>query len=346
MGPDEFHDRYPWREQPGLDNNAYTNLMAAWSLRRAAEALDLLGVERRREFEGLLGLQVEEVAHWQDVSRRMRVDFLHGGIIAQFEGYERLEELDWDAYREKYGDIHRLDRILEAEGDTVNRYKASKQADVLMLFYLFSFEELRELMSSLGYPFALDSVRKTIDYYVPRTSDGSTLSRVVHSWVEARSNRARSWALLAEALESDIADVQGGTTAEGIHLGAMAGTVDLVQRGQTALEFHDDTLWVNPCLPTELQGLHLKLLYRGYWLYLDIVCDRLTVSAPHGWAGPGRIGVHNQVRSFKAGEVLEFGCQLAEGGWRPGSRAPTRAQAGASDANVAPARQDTGDAES
>lgn len=332
MGPDEFHDRYPWREEPGLDNNAYTSLMAAWLLRRAAEALDYLGGERRRELDVLLGLQAEEIAHWQNISRRMRVDFLDGGIIAQFEGYDRLEELDWDAYRKKYGDIHRLDRILEAEGDTVNRYKVSKQADVLMLLYLFSYEELRELMTSLGYSFAPDVVRKTIDYYVPRTSDGSTLSRVVHSWVEARSNRTRSWSLLAEVLESDIADVQGGTTAEGIHLGAMAGTVDIVQRGQSALEFRDGALWINPCLPTELQGLHLKLLYRGYWLYLDISCDKLTVSAPHGWAGPGRIGVHNQVRPFQAGDVLEFGCHLAEDGWRPGSRAPTC--------------QDRGDAES
>ena len=344
MGPDEFHDRYPWREEPGLDNNGYTNLMAAWVLLRAAETLDSLGGERRHELEVLLGLQVEEIAHWQNVSRRMRVDFLDDGIIAQFEGYDRLEELDWDAYREKYGDIHRLDRILETEGDTVNRYKVSKQADVLMLFYLFSFEELRELMSELGYPLEADTVRKTIDYYVPRTSDGSTLSRVVHSWVEARSNRPRSWSLLAEALESDIADIQGGTTPEGIHLGAMAGTIDLIQRGQTALEFRDDTIWISPCLPTELQGLHLKLLYRGYWLYLDIGCDKLTVSAPHGWAGPARIGVRNQVRPFKAGDVLEFGCHLAEGGWRPAPRAPMQAPAGSAAADVMPARHNPGEA--
>ncbi|MEZ5582228.1 MAG: hypothetical protein R3F37_05080 [Candidatus Competibacteraceae bacterium] len=56
--------------------------------------------------------------------------------MSQFEGYEDLQELDWQAYREKYGDIHRLDRILEAEGDSANRYKLSKQADLLMLFYL------------------------------------------------------------------------------------------------------------------------------------------------------------------------------------------------------------------
>jgi trehalose/maltose hydrolase-like predicted phosphorylase len=58
-----------------------------------------------------------------DMSRKMFVPFHGDGIISQFEGYENLEELDWDAYREKYGNIQRLDRILKAEGDTPDRYK-------------------------------------------------------------------------------------------------------------------------------------------------------------------------------------------------------------------------------
>ena len=71
----------------------------------------------------------------------------------------------------------------------------------------------------------------------------------------------------------------------------------------------------------------MRLLYRGFWLYLDISCDKLTVSAPHGWAGPARIGVRNQVHPFNAGDVLEFGCHLAADGWRPTPQAPTRKSA-------------------
>ncbi|MCT8971532.1 glycoside hydrolase family 65 protein [Microbaculum marinisediminis] len=317
MGPDEFHDRYPWHEAPGLDNNAYTNLMATWVLRRAIEVLDHIGTERRDELERLIGVDADEVADWDRISRKMRVVFLEDGVIAQFEGYDRLEEFDWEAYRQKYDDIQRLDRILEAEGDTVNRYKVSKQADVLMLFYLFSADELRDLFALLGYRLEPEAIPRNIDYYVRRTSNGSTLSRVVHSWVLARSDRARSWAILDEALESDVADIQGGTTAEGVHLGAMAGTVDLVQRGQIALEFREDALCISPCLPADLQGLSLKLIYRGYWLYLRIGCDDLTVSAPHGWAGPDRIGVRNHFHDFGAGDVLRFRCQTIDGGVRP-----------------------------
>ena len=54
-----------------------------------------------------------------------------------------------------------------------------------------------------------------------------------------------------EALDSDLADIQRGTTREGIHLGAMAGTVDLLLRCYTGLETREGKLWLHPTLPTE-----------------------------------------------------------------------------------------------
>jgi alpha,alpha-trehalase len=307
VGPDEFHVQYPWSNEPGLDNNAYTNVMAAWVLQRALEALDQIGPERRKELCGTLGVGDDEFKAWDTISRRMFVPF-HDGVISQFEHYERLEEFDWGGYEQKYGDIHRLDRILEAEGDTVNRYKASKQADALMLFYLFSAEELTEQFERLGYPFDPATIPRMVDYYAKRTSHGSTLSRVVTSWVLARADRARSWDLLYEALESDIGDIQGGTTKEGIHLGAMAGTVDLVQRGQTGLQIRNDMLHLDPCLPHELQGLRLRMRYRGHWLELEVDAERMRVSTPNGWTGPRKLVVHDTVHEFQPGIVLELPC--------------------------------------
>ena len=104
-----------------------------------------------------LGISDAELALWEDMSRRMFVPFHGDGIISQFEGYEDLEELDWDAYREKYGNIQRLDRILRAEGKDPNRYKVTKQADVVMLFFLFRQEELREIFGRLGYDYRVDT---------------------------------------------------------------------------------------------------------------------------------------------------------------------------------------------
>nr|MBA3967125.1 glycoside hydrolase family 65 protein [Nitrospirales bacterium] len=139
MGPDEYHDAYPDhlrsdRHGPALYNNAYTNVMAVWVLWRGLEILELLPEDWRRHFCEKLSLTEEEIRLWESISQNMRIVFHDGGIISQFEDYDRLQEFEWETYRARYGDIQRLDRILEAEGDTPNRYKVSKQADVLMLF--------------------------------------------------------------------------------------------------------------------------------------------------------------------------------------------------------------------
>src|SRR5690348_1740109 len=116
-----------------------------------------------------LGLSAEETARWDDISRRMYLPFHSDGLISQFEGYEDLAELDWEQYRTRYGNIQRLDLILEAENDGPNRYKASKQADVLMLFYLFSAEELAALFKRLGYPFENETIQRNVAYYDSRS---------------------------------------------------------------------------------------------------------------------------------------------------------------------------------
>ena len=127
------------------------------------------------------------------MSRRMFVPFHGDGIISQFEGYEELEELEWDAYRAKYANIQRLDRILRAEGDDPNRYKLAKQADTVMLFFLFSRDELQPLLERLGYEYGPDTARKNVEYYDRRTSHGSTLSYVAHAGALAELDPAGSW---------------------------------------------------------------------------------------------------------------------------------------------------------
>ncbi len=302
IGPDEYHDGYPGASTPGLNNNAYTNVMAVWVLCRGLEVLELLSEPRRNELCESLSLDDEEVAHWDEVSRNIRLVFSDDGILSQFEGYEALAELDWAGYRDRYGDISRLDRILESEGDTPNAYKASKQADVLMLLYLLSSEELRAIFERLGYPFDPEKIHQTIGYYLQRTSHGSTLSRVVHAWVLARSDRERSWTLFEEALRSDLDDVQGGTTAEGIHLGAMAGTVDILQRCYLGIEARADALWLNPLLPSEVRSLKLDLRYDRRWMNISVKDGEVVVEAEHWEDGTIRIGIGDEICELRPGE--------------------------------------------
>ena len=306
MGPDEFHDGYPDSATPGLDNNAYTNIMAVWVLCRALEVLDLLSEVRRAELTARLGVSVQEIARWGDIGRRMFVPLQDDGIISQFEGYEKLRELDWDDYRARYTNIQRLDLILEGENDNANHYKLSKQPDVLMLFYLVSAEELGELFGRLEYPFEYETIPRNVAYYAGRSSLGSTLSRVVMGWVLARSDRQRATDFFAQALQSDVSDIQQGTTAEGVHLGAMAGSVDLMQRVSTGIEARGDVLHFAPELPREMDRLDLRIRYRGHSLDLRLTRDSFTVRGRDGAAAPIFLRVDDKGQEFVSGTTCVF----------------------------------------
>ena len=315
IGPDEFHSGYPDRPYDGIDNNAYTNVMAVWVIVRALDAIDALPLRDRLDLLERLGIRGRELDAWDDVSRKMYVPF-HAStdsgpspavdVISQFEGYEDLEELDWHGLRDKYGDIERLDRILEAENDSVNRYKASKQADVLMLFYLLSADELRELFARMGYRFTPEQIPATVDYYLHRTSHGSTLSGVVHAWVLARGNRDRAMRYFQQVLAADVADIQGGTTAEGIHIAAMAGSVDLLQRCFTGIETRADRLILNPMWPESLGALRMPIYYRGYRLHLTIIGRSAEVSVDPTDHPPIEIECRGRVQTVRPGSTLVF----------------------------------------
>jgi trehalose/maltose hydrolase-like predicted phosphorylase len=306
VGPDEYHTQYPGVDTPGLNNNAYTNFMAVWVLRCALNLLDMFDKDVQEEFFAKVGFNQYDIEKWEDIIQKMYIPFYDGDIIMQFEGFEQLKDLDWPTYRGKYGDTIRLDRILEKENDSPNNYKACKQADVLMLFYLFSSEELVKIFDQLGYEFDPESIPKNIEYYQEITSHGSTLSQVIHSWVYTRSDRQRSWKSFEEALMSDFKDVQGGTTPEGIHLGAMAGTIDLIQRCYTGLEIRDDVLWFNPQLPEDIKTLSFYVRYRSHWIKLDIDTDKLKINFDKGWADPVEIGVKGKKFRFETDDSKEF----------------------------------------
>jgi len=306
VGPDEYHTHYPDIEKPGLNNNAYTNVMAVWVIERALKLLQIMDQTCCDELSEKMGFSDEDTKRWEEISRKMYIPFHEGNIISQFEGYEDLEELDWEHYRSKYGEAMRLDRILEAEGDSPNRYKASKQADVLMLFYLFSSNELQALFTKLGYDFDAGIIPENIDYYYARTSHGSTLSQVIHAWVYARSHRDRSWKSFKTALMSDYKDIQGGTTHEGIHLGAMAGTLDLLQRCYSGLEIRDDVLWLDPRLPDDMDSMSFHLRYRSHWIKLDISHEKIKLRFCKGWANPVQVAVKGRKYKFETDDEKEF----------------------------------------
>ncbi len=279
MGPDEFHESYPDAKEGGLNNNAYTNLMTAWAFRKASLILEAYGTSGLNEFEKL-GFDENELNLWNDISGKLFLDINNDGIIAQYEGYFDLKELDWEFYKQKYGNIYRMDRILKAEGLSPDEFKVAKQADMLMTFYNLEKAEVDGLIKGLGYTLPDDYLQRNLEYYFGRTSHGSTLSRIVHARLASiAGNREMSWELYSDALASDFVDIQGGTTAEGIHAGVMAGTVLIALSTFAGISFDQDILAINPDLPDAWESLSFGLSFKGKRFTVKIKKEQVELTA-------------------------------------------------------------------
>jgi HAD superfamily hydrolase (TIGR01509 family) len=316
MGPDEYHTGYPGREAAGLDDNAYTNVMAAWTCYQACRLVGSVQGHDRDDLLARLAVRPAEVELWERLSRRMAVPFHDDGghrVISQFAGYGDLDELDWDAYRERYRNIGRLDLILEAEGDSTNHYRLAKQADTLMLLYLLGEEELVAFLGRLGYDVTSEELARTVDFYLARTAHGSTLSRVAHASVLAGMDPERAWETFREVLDADLDDTQGGTTRTGVHLGAMAGSIDVVQRSFAGLRLTGDALVFAPRLPREVRSVAFRVRYRDQLLDIALNHECLEVASAAGDAAPVRVRVGNRELLLAPGESHRFALDTPTG---------------------------------
>lgn len=280
MGPDEFHESYPNSQKGGLKNNAYTNMMVVWLFEEVEKLRNQLSPEIFQSVAAKVQLSKDNFSQMSDIRKNLSLEINPEGIIAQFEGYFDLKDLDWDHYREKYGNIYRMDRILNAEGKSADAYKVAKQADSLMIFYNFSTAQVHQILDDLTYRLPEDYVEKNLHYYLTRTSHGSTLSRVVHAQLAAMVDQQDlAWSLYQEALYSDYRDIQGGTTAEGIHAGVMAATLYIPLTTFAGIDFREDVMRIDPNLPKQWQNIQFNIQVRGINYHFNVTHETLTVVA-------------------------------------------------------------------
>src|SRR5659263_293857 len=200
-GPDEYHDE-------GVDDNFYTNSMAAWNIERALEAAAILKRSHRDEWSALsarIGLKAGELRHWQTLAAKMfRGAETQSGVIEQFAGYFSLDDLDIHDYEPKTAP---LDVILGH--DRTVKTQAVKQADVVMALYLLE----RELSG--------EAIRESFNYYERRTDHGSSLSPAMYGLVATRLGLLdKGLAYFRRAGRIDLANNMGNA-AGGVHLAAM-----------------------------------------------------------------------------------------------------------------------------
>ncbi len=240
MGPDEYHEV--------VDDNTFTNVMARWNLRRAAELLTANGDEPA-EATRWLALADAIVDGW-DPAR---------GLYEQFAGYWGLEPL---LVAEVARPPVAIDLLLGA--DRVAGAQLIKQADVLMAQHLIPGELVD---GSLG---------PGLGFYEPRCAHGSSLSPAIHASLYARDGQPdRALELWRMAARLDLDDITG-TTAGGLHLATMGGLWQALAYGFLGLHVIDGTLAVDPCLPDAWAALSLRLRVRG--VRVAVLADHDTVT--------------------------------------------------------------------
>ncbi len=255
MGPDEFHEKYPNSKKPGLKDNAYTNVMVSWLLKKILELISDFNKENL--------VSEKEKKKYKEISENLEIHS-EEGIVEQFKGYFDLKEINWDKYMKKYRDIHRMDRILKAEGKSPDAYKVTKQGDFLMLYYLLQRKQVTSLLKNLGVNIRKPRkfLKRNYEYYQSRTSHGSTLSSIVHGIIAFHLNKEKeARKFFEEALKSDYSEKE--STAEGVHCGIMAGSLDFITRIYAGIDYSNEILHVNPQIPEDWKGISLKLKHRN-----------------------------------------------------------------------------------
>lgn len=305
MGPDEFHEAYHGADEGGLTDNAYTNLMVHWLFKTSSALYHSLTEEAKIRLVKKTNLSDMEVRKWHSYSSNLNI-VIQEDVIAQFDGYFELKEIDWDYFRTKYGNIYRMDRILKAEGLSADEFKVAKQADALMIFYNFSQAVVKQMLENLGYPASPDFLKKNFDYYFARTSHGSTLSRVVHSYLAHQLGNAElAWNMYSEALASDFTDIQGGTTGEGIHTGVMAGTVLHALHCYAGLNLNEEDIILSPALPKNWKSIQFRFTFRKN--NFDVMITHTQVFLKYDGNVPTvQVKIHDKTHQIANGRQFEI----------------------------------------
>jgi trehalose/maltose hydrolase-like predicted phosphorylase len=227
IGPDEYHDV--------VDDNAYTNVMARWNLRTAAA------------FERSYGAHSQEAEGWDALADEL-VDGYDPttGLYEQCAGFFGLEPL-------MIGEMAAIpvaaDLLLGRE--RVRATQVVKQPDVLMLHHLVPHEV------------AADSLEPNLDFYLPRTAHGSSLSPAICASLLARAGRPEeALELLRIACRIDLDDLTG-TTSGGLHLAAMGGVWQALVYGFAGLRARPGALELDPVLPARWNRLEVRVQHQG-----------------------------------------------------------------------------------
>lgn len=242
MGPDEY--------VCFCDDNAYTNYMVQKAL---GYTLKVHAVMREKlagddPVNNLTGDELKDISY---IMEKLVVHKTKKGLIWQCADFDRLDEPEfakfWTDRSKPFGQFISQERNY--------RIKALKQADVLMLFYLYARE------------FGQEALESNYDYYFPYTTHDSSLSYIIHSILNCQARDIdTAYNLFSKALNIDL-DTERSGAAEGIHIANCGGIWQAVVFGFAGMSKAYDTENPKPefcpALPRHWQAIRFKTIYKG-----------------------------------------------------------------------------------
>jgi len=246
-GPDEY--------TAIVDNNVFTNVMAARNMAQAAE----LAVRHPRRADEL-GIDDEEIASWRDAAAAIVVPFdSDARITQQCNGFTRLRK--WD-FADTTADQYPL--LLHYHNYMLYSSQVVKQADLVFAIYL------------CGGRWTQEQKARDFAYYESVTVRDSSLSAAIQAVVAAEVGHLElAFDYLSETAFIDLRDL-AANTHDGVHLAALSGVWHAIVGGFGGMRDYGETLSFAPRLPSRLTRLRFGLLYRGRRLRVEVRRDEAT----------------------------------------------------------------------
>ena len=243
-GPDEY--------TTVVNDNYYTNSMAKYHFDKLVEFYS----NNLAELESALKrLQVteNEIEEFALAAKKMHFSFnIEKGIYAQDHSFLRKKELDLNTIpRDKFP------LLLHYHPLFIYKHQVLKQADVLLSMFLLDFNDL-------------EVFEKNYNYYLPKTSHDSSLSKCIHSIVMFRLNKPEmAYQYFLDVLKIDY-DNTHKNTDQGLHIANSGGSYLAVMFGMLGLRIYQNSIIIRPGLPHELEGLFVKFNYQGTIIQVEL----------------------------------------------------------------------------
>jgi len=239
IGPDEFHEH--------VNNNAYTNMIAKWNLNVANKIYFELKEKRKKVFQSIrskINMTDKEVRRWKTIAPRIVVHVRKDKVIEQFDGFFKKRHIEIVNFDEN--NIPQMPEGVKV-GD-YNKTQLVKQADVIMLLYLFS-----DI-------YAQKTKESNFWYYVNRTLHKSSLSAAMHSLLALEVGAlSHAYQFFNVALRADISNMYGNS-AEGVHAASLGGVWQCVVNGFAGIRRKDEVLAIKPFMPSSWKKIHCSVL--------------------------------------------------------------------------------------